>query len=315
MPDLPLDMLRPRRAIDGWSAVLLPYRSSGEIDWDGFTGLVQRTLEAGLVPAVNMDTGYTNLLDEQTRREVLARTAEITEGARFAAGAFVADGPGSQYSEDSHLQALSTVAGSGGIPVAFQSHGLTALDEPALVAAYQRFGDEVDGFVAFELGQVFASFGSIYSTEVFRELLSIPSCIGAKHSSLRRSLEWERLALRDELRRDFRVFTGNDLAIDMVMYGSDYLLGLSALAPDAFAVRDEAWARGDAGFFELNDALQALGAFAFRPPVPAYKHTVAQVLWLRGWLEEPSPHPEAPGRPDSDIEVLKGLLARLEALL
>ena len=32
------------------------------------------------------------------------------------------------------------------------------------------------------------------------------------------------------------VLTGNDLAIDMVMYGSDYLLGLSTFAPEAFAL-------------------------------------------------------------------------------
>ena len=37
--------------------------------------------------------------------------------------------------------------------------------------------------------------------------------------------------------REFRVYAGNDLAIDMVAYGSDYLLGLSTLAPNAFAER------------------------------------------------------------------------------
>ena len=56
-------------------------------------------------------------------------------------------------------------------------------------------------------------------------LLEIPACLGAKHSSLSRELEWQRLTLRDAKRPGFRVLTGNDLAIDMVMYGSDYLLG------------------------------------------------------------------------------------------
>ena len=50
------------------------------------------------------------------------------------------------------------------------------------------------------------------------------------------------------------VLTGNDLAIDMVVYGSDYLLGLAAFAPDLFAARDRLWAAGDPGFWELNDA-------------------------------------------------------------
>jgi hypothetical protein len=79
------------------------------------------------------------------------------------------------------------------------------------------------------------------------------------------------------------VLTGNDLAIDMVMYGSDYLLGLSTFAPDLFAERDRRWAAGEASFFELNDLLQYLGHFAFRPPVPAYRHDAAMFLELRGW--------------------------------
>ena len=65
------------------------------------------------------------------------------------------------------------------------------------------------------------------------------------------------------------MFTGNDLAIDMVMYGSDYLLGLSTFAPDVFARRDAAWAAGDPAFYELNDWLQYLGFLTFRQPVPA----------------------------------------------
>src|SRR5688572_23072604 len=55
---------KERREILGMSAILLPFESGGEVDWAGFRGHVQRTLDAGLVPAVNMDTGYANLIDE-----------------------------------------------------------------------------------------------------------------------------------------------------------------------------------------------------------------------------------------------------------
>ena len=73
--------------------------------------------------------------------------------------------------------------------------------------------------------------GRIWDLDTYRAVLGIPQCIGAKHSSLERQPEWDRLRLRDEVRPDFLVLTGNDLAIDMVMYGSDYLLGLSTFAP------------------------------------------------------------------------------------
>jgi hypothetical protein len=158
---------------------------------------------------------------------------------------------------------------------------------------------------------MFAPFGAIYDLETYRGLLRIERCIGAKHSSLRRGLEWDRLRLRDAERPDFWVLTGNDLAIDMVMYGSDYLLGLSTFAPDLFARRDAYWESGDDRFYELNDALQYLGFFAFRSPTPAYKHSAAQFLKIRGWIESDGTHPDSPRRPQSDVETLQDIWNRL----
>ena len=103
----------------------------------------------------------------------------------------------------------------------------------------------------------------------------ITNTVSAAYSSLQRLPEWPRLELRNRIRPDFKVFTGNDLAIDMVMYGSDYLLGLSTFAPDAFARRDAMWETGDPRFYELNDLLQYLGSFTFRDPTPAYKRSAA----------------------------------------
>jgi len=110
------------------------------------------------------------------------------------------------------------------------------------------------------------------------------------------------------------VLTGNDLGIDMVMYGSDYLLGLSTFAPDLFAERDRMWAAGDPGFYELNDLLQYLGHFTFRPPVPGYRHNAAMFLELRGWASSDCVPVGAPRRPDSDRAVLRDIGERLGVL-
>jgi hypothetical protein len=120
--------------------------------------------------------------------------------------------------------------------------------------------------------------------------------------------------LRNAKRPDFKIYTGNDLAIDMVMYGSDYLLGLSTFAPDLFAKRDRLWEQGSPDFYRYNDLLQYLGSFAFRTPVPAYKHSAAQFLKLRGWLQSDFPHPQAERRPESDTAVLRDILAKLDEL-
>ncbi|HYF46759.1 MAG TPA: dihydrodipicolinate synthase family protein [Acidimicrobiales bacterium] len=302
---------RPGRWITGMAAVLLPFRD-GEVDWQGFDALLTRTVAAGLTPAVNMDTGYVHLLDPPTRIEVLDRTRVSLGGRPFVAGAFVDDEPGTTWTPDAHRAAMAAIVERGGTPVVFPSYGLGALDGDGWIAAHHTLGADVDRFYAFELSTSFAPFGRIHDLDTYRGLLSLDRCAGAKHSSLSRTMEWDRLRLRDAQRPDFKVFTGNDLAIDMVVYGSDYLLGLAAFAPDHFARRDAAWAAGDPDFWELNDALQHVGAFAFREPVPGYRHNAAQFLHLRGWLDSDEPHPDAPRRPDADVEVLAAALTRLE---
>jgi dihydrodipicolinate synthase/N-acetylneuraminate lyase len=305
----PLSMIRPKRKIEGISAVLLPFATNGDIDWPAFRAHIRRTGDAGLIPAVNMDTGYANFLDDAARLAVLKETRSLVK--EFVAGAFVKDRPGDPFNLDAYRRAVAAVQEHGGTPVVFQSFGLTSLHGDELLNAYRAIAGDCPRFIAFELGRQFAPFGRIYDLESFTGLMQIPQCIGAKHSSLSRELEWQRLRLRDERRPDFRIYTGNDLGIDMVMYGSDYLLGLSTFAPDLFARRDRYWLEGDRRFFELNDLLQYLGFFVFRPPVPAYKHSAAMFLKLRGWIDCDDTHPDSSRRPESDRDVLRDIAGRL----
>jgi dihydrodipicolinate synthase/N-acetylneuraminate lyase len=307
----PLALIKTRRKITGMSAILLPFTESGAVDWAAFEAHVARTASAGLTPAVNMDTGYVNLLDDATRYEVLQHTRAALGSGAFVAGTFVGDTPGSAFDAAAYYRQIDLIHEFSGIPVIFQSYGLTSQSAAAIIDAYAVIGEHASQFIGFELGTMFAPFGKIYDLDVYAGLLSVPQCIGAKHSSLNRELEWQRIQLRDERRPDFKVFTGNDLAIDMVMYGSDYLLGLSTFAPDLFAKRDAMWETGDSAFFELNDLLQYLGFLAFRPPVPAYKHSAAQFLKLRGWIESNQTHPNSPARPESDVAILEDIAKRL----
>lgn len=310
----PAPEMRRRRSILGMSAVLVPFTGDGDIDWAAFESHVARTAEAGIVPAVNMDTGYVQLLGEADRQRVLDIAATVT-GGDFVAGAHVGDGPGDPFDHAALVREAAAVQADGGTPVVFPSHGLNALDDDAWVAALADVGDAVDRFIGFELGPMFVPYGRIVGLDAYEGLLGIDACIGAKHSSLDRQDEWDRLALRDRVRPDFRVLTGNDLAIDMVVYGSDYLLGLSTFAPDLFAIRDRLWAEDEGRFWEVNDVLQYLGMFTFRPPVPAYRHDAAMFLELRGWSSSDHTPEGVPRRPASDREVLADIAARVDALV
>jgi dihydrodipicolinate synthase/N-acetylneuraminate lyase len=307
-----LARLRPRRRIDAVSAVLMPMHPGGGCDVDAWEHLLERTWSAGLTPAVNMDTGFVGQLSAADRAEVLRRAGLLARGRRFVAGAFIegeAADPTALY-----LRQVAAARSAGAIPILFPSTPLKAMARGALLALYQRVATEAGELWAFELADAFAPFGVVYDLETFRGLLEIAEITGLKHSSLNRRLEWDRLRIRDAVRPGFRVYTGNDLAIDLVMWGSDYLLGLSAFHPEAFAARDALWEAERPEFHELNDWLQYLGMFAFRPPVPAYRHTCAQVLQLRGVIPAAETHPSSPRRPERDVEILGPIVARLDEL-
>lgn len=306
-----LGRIRDRRKITGITAVLLPFLKNGQPDLEQFERHLRHTVKAGLEPAINMDTGFGPQLSPAQRRDVLALTRRVIgNSAPFTSGACALgydDEPLAAYKKS-----VADILEVGATPIVFQHAIFNGRDSKGIAALYAEILAGAKKAYAFELGKQFAPFGQIYSLETYERLLDLPNLAGAKHSSLDRRMELERLDLRDRKRPDWHVFTGNDLAIDMVMYGSDYLLGLSTFDPEAFALRDKWWLEGDARFFQLNDALQALGMTAFRDPVPAYKHSAAVYLNLTGRMQNADVHPQCPRRPEWEAEILKPIAALID---
>lgn len=301
---------KPRRKPQGIAAALLPYQKDGTIAVEAFQRHLCATQQAGLMNAVNMDTGYVNYLTETERVQVLRWTREaLGKSATFVAGAYIEGQDGDVIS--SYRRQMETISQFDGLPILFQTarlHGKTAREK---IEIYKNACQGYSRVICFELGSMFAPNGEIFDEETARGLMQIPEIKGMKHSSLDRSLELERLALRDELRPEFRIYTGNDLGISMIEYGSDYLLGLATLAPEKFAERDRLWAAGDAAYYALSDALQHLGNIAFREPVPAYKHSAAVFLNLVGRIPAPLAHPKNPKRPTWERQILADCARRL----
>ena len=64
-------------------AILLPFLGDrGTVDWAGFRDHVCRTAEAGLVPAVNMDTGFVNRLERRRASATWTRPARSSATGR-----------------------------------------------------------------------------------------------------------------------------------------------------------------------------------------------------------------------------------------
>jgi 4-hydroxy-tetrahydrodipicolinate synthase len=306
--------IKPRRKVEGIAAALLPFGPDGLVAVDAFQRHLVATRRAGLTNAVNMDTGYANHLSDPERRDVLRWTREaLGAGTPFIAGAYIEGCEGDVAS--AYRRQMDEIVGAGGIPILFQTarlHGRPAREKAETYRAACKGHDHV---IAFELGRMFAPNGEIWDEDTVRALMDIPGLKGMKHSSLDRVTELRRLALRDRHRPDFRIYTGNDLGIDMIEYGSDYLLGLATFAPEQFAERDRLWAAGDPAYYALSDALQHLGNVAFRAPVPAYKHSAAHFLHLLGRVPTSRTHPKSVTRPAWEAEMLKDCAARLGLLV
>jgi 4-hydroxy-tetrahydrodipicolinate synthase len=206
---------------------------------------------------------------------------------------------------------MDTICAFDGIPILFQTIRLKDKPGHELAARYRAICRGYAHVLAFELGAMFAPNGEILTDETIVRLMDIPEIKGMKHSSLDRLLELRRLSQRDEHRPEFRIYTGNDLGINMVEYGSDYLLGLATLAPEKFAERDRLWQSSSSGYYALADSLQYLGNVAFRDPVPAYKHSAAIFLHMLRRIPSNRTHPKNPTRPPWEAEILRDCARRL----
>ena len=299
-----------RRKVQGIAAALLPYEADGRIAVDAFQRHLVATQHAGLMNAVNMDTGYVNYLSDAEKLSVLRWTREALGGdTPFVAGAYIENQIGDLV--PLYRQQIEPIVRSGGIPILFQTARLHGASPKEKAATYQAVCQGCSGVLAFELGKMFAPNGEIFEEETIRRLMDIPEIKGMKHSSLDRLVELGRLVLRDAQRPDFRIYTGNDLGITMIEYGSDYLLGLASFAPEKFAERDRLWAQGDTAYYALSDALQYLGNVAFREPVPAYKHSAAVFLHLTGRIPTDKVHARNPQRASWEGDILWDCARRL----
>src|SRR6266581_346962 len=156
-----LERRQLRRKVQGIAAALLPFAADGRVAVEAFQKHLQATHRAGLMNAVNMDTGYVNYLDEAEKKGVLRWTREaLGKDVPFVAGAYIEGQSGDVV--ELYRKQMNAIAECGGIPILFQTrqlHGKPAKEKAAVYeAACQGFAH----VLAFELGQVFAPNGEIF---------------------------------------------------------------------------------------------------------------------------------------------------------
>src|SRR5258708_27391189 len=123
-----------RRKVQGIAAALLPFESEGRVAVEAFQRHLAATQRAGLMNAVNMDTGYVNYLDHSQKEEVLRWTREaLGDGVPFVAGAYIEGQTGDVVAL--YRREMERIAALGGIPVLFQTARLHARSPDGKAAA------------------------------------------------------------------------------------------------------------------------------------------------------------------------------------
>src|SRR5690242_622502 len=140
-----------RRAVQGIAAALLPFEADGRVAVEAFQRHLLATQGAGLMNAVNMDTGYVNYLSDAEKCEVLRWTREaLGAGVPFVAGAYIEGQRGDVVAL--YRREMQRIAEFGGVPILFQTarlHGKSALEK---AAAYREICRGFPRVLAFELG-------------------------------------------------------------------------------------------------------------------------------------------------------------------
>src|SRR4029077_4896378 len=108
------------------------------------------THRAGLMNAVNMDTGYVNYLSETEKLDVLRWTREsLGKDVQFVAGTYIEGQTGDVV--DLYRKQMDTIVAHGGIPILFQTNRLHEKPSAEKAAAYQAICRGYSHVLPFEL--------------------------------------------------------------------------------------------------------------------------------------------------------------------
>src|SRR3981081_2509559 len=134
-----------RRKVEGIAAALLPFEADGSVAVEAFQRHLVATRRAGLMNAVNMDTGNVNYLSDAEKCNVLRWTREALAGetpigrlafpVAFGAGAAIGGQSGDFLWLDG--REMERIVEFGGVPILFQTARLHGKSAEEKASAYR----------------------------------------------------------------------------------------------------------------------------------------------------------------------------------
>src|SRR6266850_3497911 len=119
------------RKTQGIAAALLPFKADGRIAVETFQNHLRATHRAGLMNAVNMDTGYVNYLNDSEKQDVLGWTREaLGKDVQFVGGAYIEGQTGDIV--EHYRKQMDAIVALAGIPILCQTsrlHGKSSAEK------------------------------------------------------------------------------------------------------------------------------------------------------------------------------------------
>lgn len=313
-----------------YCAAYLPFKNE-QIDWPSFRKVIQRIVNAGGIPVINADTGFSFLLTEEQKVEVVKFARREFPNQLLCVGVTVTGDEGKTFHAGAYQRVINDVEIDDKIEIMVMiSPGLVALEGDELIAAYESL--KMHHGIVHELTSQFVPFGRQFTPYELHGILSLPQYKAVKTSELFGKAIAPRMAMKELTGVDASILSGVDYKISEAYCIADgILMGAMVLFPRVYRALLELRRAGVSDlskmdqFEEVMIHVQAITNLQFMPNVAHgtfdvgnYRHLTAILLKLLGVIdsEEQPPgtlrhHKERKG----DLHAVRGMIRTLREAL
>ena len=317
---------------DVYAAAYLPWNRFGQdIDWGGFENVLRRIWNAGAIPVVNADTGFSFHPSVEPRKGEILRWIQSHFPNKPYVAAIKPPASKVQVFDDAAVVAYSADiqealdCGATEFMVMI-SPGLVTLQQQELIDAYAKFVLPEGRGILHELTSEFVPFGRQFTPFEFFGIMTLPGFGASKTSDLFSDCMNPRMGLKaSSVMKGARVLSGVDYKVEEAFRICDgVLMGAATIWPELYVLAAKLYNIG------LNDQrlmwrfetlvrnLQSVAAHQFRPytgfsdafDVGGYRHLTAMYLMVQGTIpcsDQPANTQAQHQRPDSELDCVKSM--------
>ena len=330
--------LAKRKKIEVYAAAYLPFKKGGkEIDFEGFGKVLEGIWDAGAVPVVNADTGFTfHALVKDRKTEILEWIHQHYPDKPYVAG--VTTGMSDVFDATAYNEQIQIALNNGATEIMVMiSPGLTKLTGDELIAAYAALILPEGVGILHELTDEFVPFGRKFTPYEYAGIMLLVGFGASKTSDLIGNSMPARMGILAALGlTGKRALSGVDYKVEEAYrLCNGVLMGAATLFPAVYILARKLLRDGIKDrkvmwkFTTLVRAMQSVATHQFLPhpahylehgsfEVGCYRHRTAMYYFVQGVIasyDQPEGTEDRHLRPDSELEVVRANIIMLRKTL